>query len=155
MTFKEYRHKYHLKQTELVAIMNEYGVDISQPHLSLIENGKMDPTLEQSAWLAGVTGDSEGFLTTEEEQMLEFLKTASQTYPITRRSLSAWNRSDRENRKTIANLRAKGYWIVENKEGYYITDDPEVFKEWSIRYTAYARTILRTEAAMRKRLMGR
>lgn len=154
MTFKEYRHKNHLKQTELVALMNEYGVEISQPHLSLIENGKMDPTLEQSAWLAGVTEDAD-LLTTEEEQMLEFLKTTSPTYPITRRSLSAWNRGDRENRKTIASLRAKGYWIVENKEGYYITDDPEVFKEWSIRYTAYARTILRTEAAMRKRLMGR
>ena len=52
-------------------------------------------------------------------------------------------------------LRKACNWIVENKEGYYITEDPDVFKEWSIRYTAYARTILRTEAAMRKRLMGR
>lgn len=153
MTFKSYREKYHLKQTELVAAMREYGVDITQPQLSMIENGKIEPTIEQAAWLAGVSADAD--LTDEEEQMLEFLKTASPAYPITRRALSAWCKSDRANRLTIASLRAKGYWIVENKEGYYITEDPEVFKEWSIRYTAYARTILKTEAAMRKRLMCR
>ena len=153
MTFRDYRHKYHLKQIELVEIMREYGVEISQPHLSLIENGKTDPTPEQAAWLAGVSAE-ESELTAEEEEMLQFLKSSSADFPITRKSLTAWCGKDRKNRLVIASLRAKGYWIVENKAGYYITDDPVVFKEWAVRYTAYARTILKTEAAMRKRLMA-
>lgn len=152
MTFKEYRRENGLRQSDLVKLMNEYGVEITQPHLSLIENNKMDPTPSQAAWLAGVSAENSD-LTAEEEEMLEILKKASPGLPITRESLASWHGKDRRNRLVIASLRSKGYWIVENKEGYYITEDPEVFNEWSIRYTAYARTILKTEAAMRKKMM--
>lgn len=152
MTFKQYRTEHGLKQKELVELMRESGVEITQPTLSMIENNRIDPTVEQAAWLAGAQIEDEG-LTEEEEVFLEKLKYTSKGEPLCRSELQGiFGEEDRRNRRLIGSLRLKGYWIVEDGAGYYLTDDPDEFKRWSFKYTAYARTILRTDAAMRRKL---
>lgn len=150
MTFKQYRAEKGLKQIDLVDLMRENGVEITQPILSMIENNKLEPTLEQAAWLAGASAKVEE-MTPNEHLVMEFLKYAPR--PITRQELKSITKlTDVANRQIIASLRAKGEWIVENGSGYYLTKDRDEFLNWSARYTSYARTILRTDAAMRRRL---
>ena len=147
MTFKQYRTENNLKQTELVDLMRESGVEITQPTLSLIENDKIEPTVAQAAWLAGVAGANRD-LTAEEEMLLDILYNADG--PVTRAGLRLrLGFTDRHNRKLIEGLRQKGFWVVE-ENGYFLTEDPEVFKRWSMKYTNYARAILKTDAAMRR-----
>lgn len=148
MTFKRYRMENNLKQMELVDLMRESGVEITQPTLSLIENDKLEPTVAQAAWLAGVS-EANRDLSTEEEVMLEILTNAEE--PVTRHYLRLrLGFTDRHNRKLIEGLRQKGYWIVAENGGYALTKDPEEFKRWSTKYTNYARAILKTDAAMRR-----
>ena len=153
MTFKQYRAEHGLKQIDLVELMRESGVEITQPTLSMIENNHIEPTVEQASWLAGAEIDDES-LTQEEEVILEKLKNTSRDEPLGRGDLQGlFGEEDRRNRRLIGSLRLKGYWIVEDGAGYYLTDDPDEFKRWSFKYTAYARTILRTDAAMRRKLV--
>lgn len=148
MTFKQYRTENNLKQTELVDLMRESGVEITQPTLSLIENDKLEPTVAQAAWLAGVAGADRG-LTTEEEMILDILSNAEG--PITRGFLRLrLGFTDRHNRKLIEGLRQKGYWVISEDGGYKLTTDPDEFRRWSMKYTNYARAILKTDAAMRR-----
>lgn len=152
MTFKEFRNEHGLKQIDLVELMRESGVEITQPTLSMIENNRIEPTVEQASWLAGAQVEDSD-LTDEEEVLLEKLKHTSKYEPLDRGDLQGiFGEEDRRNRRLIGSLRLKGYWIVEDGGGYFLTTDPDEFKRWSFKYTAYARTILRTDAAMRRKL---
>ena len=155
MTFKEYRRENDLKQIELVELMREAGLEISQPVLSNIENGKTDPTPEMCAWLAAMEENQDEDLNATETSILEHLRKASKDYPLSRAMMMAVSGlTDRECRRILGKLRDKGHWIVDSDHGYYITDDKDVFLGWSLKYTAYARTILKHDTAMRRKLQG-
>ena len=154
MTFKQSRMDRGMKQTEMVALMRECGIEITQPVLSMIENNKLDPTVEMSAWLAGMVSETEEPMTQIEETVLDLLNNASRDYPLTREKMRDYtHQADPVNRRAISNLRRRGLWIVSGDLGYYITKDPEELKSWSMKYTAYARSILLTDTAMRRRLV--
>ena len=145
MTIKEYKKANGLTYNELFEKVKPIEPKITIPLLSYMCQGYIEETPGIVAWLSR---QSESEYTEMEAEVLYWLK----AYPsVTRYMLKSFTHlPDRQNRRIIESLRAKGNWIVTGKDGkgYRYTEDRDELNAFLAVYTAKSKTIFRNAAAM-------
>ena len=156
MTLKEYRSANKLTVRKLTEELKTVDPRFSMAMVSNMENGVVEPPEGVKAWLAGKQiAMHEDPLTEEEDIVLRCLAGHFKDKPMEREELKYWTGlSDRIMRKAIEGLRNRGYWILNDGYGYYITFNKEDLEPWINKERARARSINRTVQAMLSRVNG-
>ena len=145
MTIKEYKVANGLTYEELFKRVKPIEPKITIPLLSYMCQGYIEETPGITAWLAR---QSKSEYTEMEANVLYWLE----QYPsVTRYMLKSFTHlPDRQNRRIIESLRAKGNWIVtgEDGKGYRYTEDRDELNAFLAVYTSKSKTIFRNAAAM-------
>lgn len=156
MTLKEYKAINKLTVRELTDELRNVDPRFTPAMVSNMANGVVDPPEAVKAWLAGKQiAMNEEPLTEEEDIVLRCLTGHFKDKPMERGELKYWTGlSDRIMRKAIEGLRNRGYWILNDGYGYYITFNREDLEPWINKERARARSINRTVQAMLSRVSG-
>ena len=127
MTLKEYRTANKLTVRKLTEELKTVDPRFTMAMVSNMENGEVEPPE------GGHHKDN----------------------PIDRGDLKFWTGlTDRVMRKAIEGLRNRGYWILNDGYGYYITFNKDDLEPWINKERARARSINRTVQAMLSRVSG-
>lgn len=155
MTLKEYRQKRGMTLKDLSEELKELDPRITVPLLSYMENGVVETPDSVKEFLARKRVIVEEPLTENEDIVLRCLTGHFKDSPMERGDLKYWSGlPDRIVRKAIEGLRNRGYWILNDGYGYYLTNDREELKRWLAVYTARARSVFKTAGAMLDRMDG-
>lgn len=156
MTLKEYRTANKLTVRKLTEELKTVDPRFTMAMVSNMENGVVEPPERVKAWLAGKQiAMNEDPLTEEEDIVIRCLTSHHKDNPIERGDLKFWTGlTDRVMRKAIEGLRNRGYWILNDGYGYYITFNKEDLEPWINKERARARSINRTVQAMLSRVSG-
>lgn len=151
MTLKEYRQKNGMTVRELTEELKEIDSRFTMATVSYMENGVVEPPEGVKAFLARKQiEENEEPLTENEDIVLRCLTGHFKDNPMERGDLKYWTGlPDRVMRRAIEGLRARGYWILNDGYGYYLTFDREDMERWLAVYTARARSVFKTANAMR------
>lgn len=156
MTLKEYRTANKLTVRKLTEELKTVDSRFTMAMVSNMENGVVEPPERVKAWLAGKQiAMNEDPLTEEEDIVIRCLTGHQKDNPIERGDLKFWTGlTDRVMRKAIEGLRNRGYWILNDGYGYYITFNKDDLEPWINKERARARSINRTVQAMLSRVNG-
>lgn len=156
MTLKEYRTANKLTVRKLTEELKTVDPRFTMAMVSNMENGVVEPPERVKAWLAGKQiAMNEDPLTEEEDIVIRCLTGHNKDNPIARGDLKFWTGlTDRVMRKAIEGLRNRGYWILNDGYGYYITFNKDDLEPWINKERARARSINRTVQAMLSRVSG-
>lgn len=156
MTLKEYRTANKLTVRKLTEELKTVDPRFTMAMVSNMENGVVEPPERVKAWLAGKQiAMNEDPLTEEEDIVIRCLTGHFKDKPMEREELKYWTGlSDRIMRKAIEGLRNRGYWILNDGYGYYITFNKDDLEPWINKERARARSINRTVQAMLSRVNG-
>jgi len=61
---------------------------------------------------------------------LEFIRTGNKDMPVSRKSLAKEFGSDRTARRLVEEARRKGYGIISNRKGYFVTTNPRIMEKF-------------------------
>ena len=179
MTLKEMRAALGMTQGELAQMFVEAGLGrgIDKALISKIEAGTVEPTYamleaccnrlfrpaDERNEAKGITTQSEtkssqnGDLSLEEEVILDRLMQTDIDHRLTRTEVGLLTaQSDRQARKLIEGLRAKGYRIGSGlgEKGYWLIDSEIEYKHFRAEYASRAYTVHKTVQAMDRAVKG-
>lgn len=156
MTLKEYKEANGLTVRQLTEELKAIDSRFTSAMVSNMTNGVVEPTEAIKTWLAGKQIQlSEEPLTQAEDIVLRCLTGHYKDNPMERVDLKYWSGlPDRIARKAIEGLRNRGYWILNDGNGYYITFNKSDIEPWVKKEQARARSINRTVRAMLSKVEG-
>lgn len=152
MTLTEYKKSKNLTYRELTAELKNVDARFTTATVHSMLHGIVETPDSVKAFLASKQIEAEETpLSDAEESVLWALKGHSRDNPLTRSDLRYKSGlRDRIARLAIESLRSRGYWIINGEEkGYYITQSKSELEAWLKTYTARAKAIHKTAAAMR------